>query len=624
MSVLKAASRLSFVIGYVISSRCLVDGFSFHITSNSRPTSAVKLAWYDDDGYDDDSHSRRSSSRGRGGGRTASAERSRPTRRSSGRGRGGWDASKPNRQANFQRQPEALSRIEEASQFMAAINCPHFGTCPGCVVNSTIADIDIIQSAKLYFSSLSVQKHIMPSKLKEQSFYQEEDFFRIKIPSSITEWRSQAKLAVAPANTWSRAAGASVGLYARNSHKVLTIPDCKVHHPSINKAVEMIAQATKNVRTPVYQEDVGIGLLRYVQLQVEMSTGKVCLTLVMNAEKLKECQPHLSFLVKELKKMDPKREVWHSIWCHCNDSKGNAIFARDIKRWHPVEGPPFICEKIPGSDPDVKEGLLYFSPMVFRQGNLEGFSEIAREVREAIPVGSKVCEMYAGVGLLGLSSLLHHGKMADQNGDGLGLKWLRCSDENPENARCFERAVNSMPMHITGRTPRSFEKSDGKQKGKKSRRNKEDNLISMQDMLAKLNGEEENYTTEKPSVTYTVANAASALYAGQALGADVLIVDPPRKGLEEPVLKQLCQPINLNQPYAETANALKLTDIPSHLINWTNDVRTLIYVSCGFDALARECDQLLKSNAGWELESATGYVLFPGSNHVETVVVFKR
>ena len=354
-----------------------------------------------------------------------------------------------------------------------------------------------------------------------------------------------------------------------------------------------------------------------------MSTNKVCLTLVMNAEMLKQCQPHLSFLVKELKRMDEKREVWHSIWCHCNDSGGNAIFARDIKRWHPVHGPPYICEQIPGSDPNVKEGVLYFSPMVFRQGNLEGFGEIAREVREAIPVGSKVAEMYAGVGLLGLSSLLYHGKLGEENGNGRGLKWLRCSDENPENARCFERAVNSMPMQFTGRTPKSFQKDDGgKRKGNKSQRNNTDNLISMKEMMNQLADVNDNDMNVKPSVTYTVSSAASALYSGQALGADVLIVDPPRKGLEESVLNQLCLPINPKQPYTETVNML--SNMPNHLINWANDVKTLIYVSCGFDALARECDKLLSSNAGWKLESATGYVLFPGSNHVETVVVFRR
>jgi len=625
MLPLKALHIVSIIAGYLISlhtpSIRHANAFSY-TSANGRSSTAINLAWYDDDGYGDDSYDKRLP-RGRGGGRMASAERTR-TRRSTNRNRSDSEGARPVKNRQQQSQRLIISHKADTPLTTASIDCPHFGTCPGCVVNSTIEDIDIIQSAKLYFSSLSVQKHIIPSKLTQKSLYDNDDFFKVRIPSSITKWRSQAKLAVAPTSTWSRSSGAKIGLYARNSHKVLSIPDCKVHHPSINRAVEIIVAAVKKVRTPLYLEDIGDGLLRYIQLQVEISTGKVCLTLVMNAEKLKQCQPHLSFLVKELKRMDEKREVWHSIWCHCNDSRGNAIFARDIKRWHPIEGPPFLCEKIPGSDPNVKEGLLYFSPMVFRQGNFEGFAEIAREVREAIPTGSKVCEMYAGVGLLGLSSLLYHGKLGDKNGDGKGLKWLRCSDENPENERCFEKAVNSMPIHITGRTPKSFQKNGGsKRKGNKQRyEKKDDNLISMKDLLNKMANADDTYDDEKPSVMYTVSNAASALFSGQALGADVLIVDPPRKGMEEPVLKQLCLPCNPNQPYAEKPNML--LDTPNHLINWVNDVKTLIYVSCGFDALAKECDQLLSSNAGWKLESATGYVLFPGSNHVETVVVFRR
>lgn len=597
--------------------------FSFHsLTLRCPSLTSLKLAWYDD--YEEDSRSgrRRTSTAPRGGGRTSSTERS-GRRSTSGRDRGDWDRSSPRRQ-QWQQQPKIreqrtpiLSRTREQPS-SGSIDCPHFGTCPGCAVNNNIALIDIVESSKLYFSSQSVQKHILPSKARDTGFYDEDEFYKVVIPSSITEWRSQAKLAVAPKSTWSRASGALIGLYARHTHDVLSIPDCKVHHPSINRAVNMIVEATKKVRTPVFLEDIGDGLLRYIQLQVELSTGKVCLTLIMNAEKLKECQPHLSFLVKELKRMDPKREVWHSIWCHCNNSSGNAIFSRDSTRWHPIEGPSYVCEKIPGSDPDVKEGLLYFSPMVFRQGNLEGFGEIARKVREAIPGGSKVCEMYAGVGLLGLSSLLYHGKQ------GTGLKWLRCSDENPENLRCFEMAVNSMPMHITGRTPKSFEKDrGGKGRGSRQQRGRRDSReISIKEMMENLASGNVSEESTAPSVTYNVANAASALFEGQALGADVLIVDPPRKGLDEPVLKQFCQRPNPNQPYAEEASML--LHLPRHTINWANDVRTLIYVSCGFDALARDCDALLSSNAGWKLESVTGYVLFPGSNHVETVVVFQR
>jgi tRNA/tmRNA/rRNA uracil-C5-methylase (TrmA/RlmC/RlmD family) len=660
--------------------------------------SLVRLSsssWYNND---DDNEDRRSdtSRSGRGGGgrggrgggaRTASASpgrsKTRRSNNSSGRGRGGSDGrggrgggrlgsrggggvqrqtrnvfsdSDYDNNNNRGYNEPAMQRHQPTSSSSSntpSIDCPHFGTCPGCVVNEDITKIDIIESAKLYFSSSSIQKHVLSSTQRRNykndyssgggGYYdeEEEEFYKVVVPSSTTQWRTQAKLAVAPSSTWSRAQGCKLGLYERYSHNVLSIPDCAVHHPSINRAVEMIVEATKKVRTPAFTEDTGEGLLRYVQLQVELSTGKICLTLVMNAEKLKECQPHLSFLVKELKRMDDKKEVWHSIWCHCNESKGNAIFSRDSSHWHPLEGPPYIREKIPGSnpndDPEVKEGLLYFSPMVFRQGNLEGFGKIAKEVRESIPRGSKVCELYAGVGLLGLSSLLYHGKLDEGGEDGEGgLPWLRCSDENPENERCFERAVNSMPMKITGRTPRSFKDGgktggDGRQGrgGRQQRQQKRDNgEISMQELMDRISNSESydnsRGSTTDPSerVTYMKANAASALFKGQALGADVLIVDPPRKGLDEPVIQQLCQPYNANQPYVESPTML--SHLARHTINWTNDVRTLIYVSCGFDALARDCDQILSSSAGWKLESATGYVLFPGSNHVETVVVFRR
>ncbi|EJK49064.1 hypothetical protein THAOC_32095 [Thalassiosira oceanica] len=491
------------------------------------------------------------------------------------------------------------------------------------VRKSRVAEVDVVESARLYFSSSSVRKHIVGDRRRDGSF------FRVVIPSEIRGWRSQAKLAVSPASTWNRSSGCKIGLYRRGSHEVVPIPDCAAHHPAINRAVDAVMRATTKVRTPAYQEITGEGLLRYVQCQVELTTGKVCLTLVMNAEKFKDAQPHLSYLVKELKRRDPK--LWHSIWCHCNDSGGNAIFARDVSRWHQTDGPPYVRENIPGSDPNEKEGLLYFSPLVFRQANLMGFHEIAREVCEAIPGGSKVCELYAGVGLLGLSALLHHGKLAGANGDGrLGLGFLRCSDENPSNVKCFERAVASMPKHITGRTPRSFQKKGNKNQRRRGKKGPKGggggDEISLGDLMASIEsgggGGDRYESNPKDRVTYMQASASSALHRGQALGADVIIVDPPRKGLDDGVLDQLCRPVNPDQMYAERPGLI--SGLPRHAVNYANDARTLIYVSCGFDALARDTDRLVGSGAGWKLESATGYVLFPGSNHVETVVVFRR
>lgn len=181
----------------------------------------------------------------------------------------------------------------------------------------------------------------------------------------------------------------------------------------------------------------------------------------------------------------------------------------------------------------------------------------------------------------------------------------------PDNTLLLSRS----PSEMIGRTKR-----------KSKKKNDDDEGMTLGELIAQM---ESSDTTTLPDssehkgekTSYLVATAAAALKAGQALGANVMIVDPPRRGLEDEVLDELCKPFNLLQDYVEIKTMLT---IPDEKVNWTNDVETLIYVSCGFDALARDCERLLSSRGGWMLKSATGYVLFPGSDHVETVAVFQR
>lgn len=491
-------------------------------------------------------------------------------------------------------------RLEEA------IGCKHFEECSGCVVNQNVAQVSVIQSARFYFSSTSVRRRridILDQGLPFATEEKDDGFYKVVVPSSVREWRTQAKLAVAPkTSTWSKD-GCEFGLFRRGTHTVLEIPECAVHHPSINRAVHALVDATAKLGIPAFQETTREYGLRYVQFQVERVTGKLCLTLVWNAETLKQTQPALSRLIKELNLKEP--DLWHSIWCHCNDSSGNNIFSRNPRRWHRISGPEFIREPIPATD----QGWLYFSPLTFRQGNLDGFDIIAGDVARAVPGGSKVCELYAGVGLLGLTALSYH---ANEENGSTPLQWIRCSDENPSNSRCFYRSVDSLPLHVSNR-------DTGGSQGET-----DEQFLTLAELAAMVESgrtppSSQDAKKEEPS--YLVASAGKALKAGQALGAQVLIVDPPRKGLEDEVLDELCKPFNPNQPYVERSTFLTMFD---DKVNWVNDVETLIYVSCGFDALARDCERLLSSPGGWVLQSATGYILFPGSDHVETLAIFQR
>ena len=149
-------------------------------------------------------------------------------------------------------------------------------------------------------------------------------------------------------------------------------------------------------------------------------------------------------------------------------------------------------------------------------------------------------EWYAGVGVLGLSLAPH-------------AAWVRCSDVNPPH-EAFEASRDLLPAHV------------------------------------------------QPRVSYAVGSAAERV--SDARGADAAVVDPPRKGLDPPLLAALCA-----APAAGGACAA---------------LRTLVYVSCGFPALTRDADALLA--AGWRVRggAATAHVLFLGANHIETVVCFER
>eukprot|EP00535_Pseudo-nitzschia_heimii_P006320 CAMPEP_0197189912 /NCGR_PEP_ID=MMETSP1423-20130617/20637_1 /TAXON_ID=476441 /ORGANISM="Pseudo-nitzschia heimii, Strain UNC1101" /LENGTH=609 /DNA_ID=CAMNT_0042642169 /DNA_START=36 /DNA_END=1862 /DNA_ORIENTATION=+ len=453
----------------------------------------------------------------------------------------------------------------------------------GCVTEHTVSDIDIVRSAARFFSSTAIRRNRLDvEKSGDDWVVEEEDdgFYELVVPSETSGWRTQSKLVTAPKSSgqWAKD-GCVFGIYQRGTHKVAEIPNCKVHHPSINRAAEALEKATEKVGTPAYTDDGG---LRYVQFQVERTTGKIALTLVWGCSDIKWTQPALSRLTKALLKSEP--DLWHSLWCHCNDGPGNNIFSRNPSNWHRLTGHEFVREPFPVGN----LGWLYFSPLAFRQGNLDGFDIIANDVARAVPGGSKVCELYAGVGMLGLTSLLfhhyNHEKYRDQiDGYGEPLTWVRCSDENPANPRCFSASLRSLPRAITHH--------------KKTTPSEPTTLGDlMKAMEAGDDFESQGAVRSGPKASYMVASAAKALKSGQALGADVLIVDPPRKGLEDEVLEELCKPYNPNQPCVESPDMLT---VPEYLVNWTNDVQKLIYVSCGFDALARDCDKLLSSGGGW-------------------------
>lgn len=75
---------------------------------------------------------------------------------------------------------------------------------------------------------------------------------------------------------------------------------------------------------------------------------------------------------------------------------------------------------------------------------------------------------------------------------------------------------------------------------------------------------------------------------------DVVVVDPPRKGLDKPLLKAL-----VNQ----------------------NSLKEFWYISCGWPSFKKDSQDILKS---WRLVKAKAYLFFPGTDHLEILAKFVK
>ncbi|CAM9317158.1 unnamed protein product, partial [Chrysoparadoxa australica] len=370
------------------------------------------------------------------------------------------------------------------------LKCKHFGECAGCTMDRAFTLSPAMMEATAFCEALMIQS---AKQARGAAALDEPTEFKIHM-GDVHSWRTQAKLAVAPKTKWG---GVRLGLYRAGSHDVMPIPDCRVHHPAINEAARVLTAACMKCKITGYRPAADDGMLRYVQASVERRSGKVQLTLVWNVDEYKESVPHLQLLVKELKKQAP--DLFHSIWANFRTGGGNAILSREPKRWHKCSGPEFIKEEVQG----VVHSL---SPQLFRQGNLDQFDHVVAEAVRWTPEGAKVCELYAGVGVIGLA-MAHN------------CEWVRCSDVNDANPRAFNRGQSSLPEEM------------------------------------------------QKKVSYQALSAEEAIEEGEADDADVMVVDPPRKGLDQGVLSYLTG-------------------------RGGSSVRRVIYVSCGFDAFKRDAAAL--------------------------------
>lgn len=310
-----------------------------------------------------------------------------------------------------------------------------------------------------------------------KSFFQEQHQEFNVIVGPTKGWRTVAKLAVRLDEGILR-----IGLFVPGSHKLLEIPQCKVHHPRINAAVEVIQKKSRKHLVKPFDEELGEGCLKFVAINIERSTGKQQITLVWNdAEMEIEEKNKLKGLCETLIRISnsgDNRLSLHSLWVHYTKSNkhANSIFDYRKGRWEKYYGEDMVVEHL-----DVDESLkvpLHFPPQVFRQANLDAFTNIVSKIRSWLPEKIKpvhCLELYGGVGTIGL----HIADICES---------FVSSDENPYNKHCFEKSVEYLDV---GKPASKYKK-----------------------------------------ITYESKNATDMTQSSEIDIVDLCIVDPPRKGLD--------------------------------------------------------------------------------------------
>lgn len=320
-------------------------------------------------------------------------------------------------------------------------------------------------------------------------------------------WRTKAKLCVRGSPN-----KPLIGLFKEGTHEVVDLVQCIDHHPSIDAALAQLRKVIMKRGIIPYDEKTLQGHLRYVQLVCQRSSGLVELSLVANGENGKDA---LLGAAKELW----ETPAWHSIWINIQEGSTNTIFG---KKWIHLYGNEDLWEEIGGIS-------ICFHPGTFSQANLTLFEKILEDIQKQILPGKKVVELYAGVGMIGLTLLEKS-------------EFVTFVESNPLCLPCFEKSA------------------------------------------ARLNAS--NYT-------YIQGDAKKQSHVLEE--CEVLIVDPPRKGIDASLMQTILS---------------------------TDSLEQLIYVSCGADSFVRDAKKLL--DAHWKLTFIRCYHLFPGTDHVETLAIFKR
>ncbi|XP_054783070.1 uncharacterized protein LOC129290343 [Prosopis cineraria] len=396
-------------------------------------------------------------------------------------------------------------------------------------------------------------------------------------------WRCRAKLAVRGSST-----KPLIGLYEEGTHNVVDIPDCKAHHPNINAAVDLLKRGITEVEVQPYDEDEGTGDLRYVQMAVTTYN-----TSLPAAERYKNGKVQVTLVWNSRNENSSRSDKLNAL---ANFLWGNGGPRSSFHLIHSVWAnfQTSTNNIIFGNrwrhllgERDFWERIggidVSLAPSSFGQANTRAFNILLQKLQKYVPYGASVADLYAGAGVIGLS-------LASTR----KCRSVKCIEINKESKLSFEKTADRLPA------------------------------------------------TVESNITWHHADASKEPLSW-LVGSDVVVIDPPRKGLGASLVDTLQNISSVEHRVLSSSESsssrvreekrpwvLRAKEASVHVGSKTPPddstqslPQTLIYISCGWESFKEDCKALLSSKA-WHLEKAHGFNFFPGTQSIEVLAVFKR
>jgi len=231
-----------------------------------------------------------------------------------------------------------------------------------------------------------------------------------------------------------------VGIFEAGSHRLVSIPECPVHHPAINTLHRQIVELGNAASVQPYDETRHTGQLRAVQFAVQPASGQVQLSLLV-------CQSELSWATLDrsvLAVAEQLGKATHSVHIGSLPHKTNSLFAES---WLHVSGPEMMEDSVGGA-------RVFYPPDAFGQANPILHAQVVRVIHGWVTHDAPVVEYYAGVGSIGLGLLRAGHQVVFNEISGGSLSGLRhaLSEDLLDGVRVEEGAAGDFAQLYTSRS----------------------------------------------------------------------------------------------------------------------------------------------------------------------------